>query len=177
MAYGDPPSQQQPQQQGQLPAGQGQYPEDEYYYPGDMWRGKPSGDQALQTREALYTSVDGLLDNEQVFETWAAARQLALKRASRIPGIDTKMLHHLIRKWKMVVVRSHSEGKSKILRSMMENLDFELELLVSKADAPMAGLSGIGSMITSQSSQKQEIRMPQQQKSPGFWPWQWNWGH
>jgi hypothetical protein len=168
MVYGDPvPPPQQPQQQGQLPAGQGQYLDD-YYYPGDMWQGKPSADHALQTREALYTSVDSLLDDDAAFETWISQRRLALRRASRIPGVDTKTLHALVRRFKLVVVRAHSEGKSKILRSMMENLDFELELLVSKADMPMSGLSGIGSMITSQTSQKQEIRMPQQQSPPGL---------
>lgn len=169
MGYGDPVQPQQPQQQGQgqLPAGQGQYMDD-YYYPGDMWAGKPSADHALQTREALYTSVDALLDDKEAFEEWVTQRRLLLTRASRIPGIDTKSLHSLMRRFKMIVVRAHSEGKSKILRSKVENLDFELELLVSKADMPMAGLSGIGSMITSQSSQKQEIRMPQQQSPPGL---------
>lgn len=169
MGYGDPVQpQQQPQPgQGQLPPGQGQY-QDDYYYPGDMWQGKPSADHALQTREALYTSVDALLDDDEAFETWISQRRLALRRASRIPGVDTKTLHALVRRFKLVVVRAHSEGKSKILRSMVENLDFELELLVSKADMPMSGLSGIGSMITSQSSQKQEIRMPQQQSAPGL---------
>jgi len=170
MAYGDPVQPQQPQQhgQGQLPPGQGQYIDDGYYYPGDMWQGQKSTDHALQTREALYTAVDELLDDNEAFETWVSQRRLALRRASRIPGVDTKTLHALVRRFKLVVVRAHSEGKSKILRSMMENLDFELELLVSKADMPMTGLSGIGSMITSQTSQKQEIRMPQQQSPPGL---------
>jgi hypothetical protein len=175
MGYGDPVQpQQQPQQQGQLPPGQGQYVDD-YYYPGDMWQGKPSSDHALQTREALYTSVDALLDDDEAFETWVSQRRLTLRRASRIPGISTKSLHALIRRFKLVVVRAHSEGKSKILRSMVENFEMELELLVSKADEPMAGLSGIGSMITSQSSQKQEIRMPQQQSPPGLFSGISNW--
>lgn len=169
MGYGDPVQPQQPQQQGQLPPGQGYDPYyDGYQYPGDMWQGKPSADHALQTREALYTSVDALLDDDEAFETWISQRRLALRRASRIPGVDTKTLHALMRRFKLIVVRAHSEGKSKILRSMVENLDFELELLVSKADMPMAGLSGIGSMITTSTNQKQEIRMPQQQSPPGL---------
>jgi hypothetical protein len=37
-----------------------------------------------------------------------------------------------------------------------------MELLVSKADLPMQGISGIGALTTQNINQKQEIRMPQQ---------------
>jgi len=174
MAYGDQPlpppqSQQQPQGQDQLPAAD-PYGQD-YVYPNDMWAGKPSTDHALQVREALYSEVDRLHENIKVFDTWLDSRRLILVRASRIPGIDSKTFNRLTRRYKYIVARAHSEGKAKILRSMCENFDFELELLVSKGDVQLAGLTGMGTMITQQSTSKQEIRMPQQQKTPGFWPW------
>jgi hypothetical protein len=174
MAYGDPVQSQQqptPQGQGQIDNGQGQYQDDGYYYPGDMWQGKPSQDHALQVREAQYSEVDRLQDEEGVFDDWKKSRRLMMARASRIPGIDSKTYNRLTRRWKYIVARAHSEGKSNILKTMCEDFDFSLELLVSKSDVQMPGMSGIGAMITNQSSSKQEIRMPQQQKQPGFWPW------
>jgi len=56
---------------------------------------------------------------------------------------------------------------------MCENFDFDMELLVSKGDVAMQGMTGIGAMITNQQSSKQEIRMPPQQKTGSFWPWNW----
>jgi hypothetical protein len=75
-----------------------------------------------------------------------------MARASRIPGIDSKTYNRLTRRWKYIVARAHSEGKSNILKTMCEDFDFSLELLVSKSDVQMPGMSGIGAMITNQSS-------------------------
>jgi hypothetical protein len=50
----------------------------------------------------------------------------------------------------------------------MEKFQFKLELLVSKGDVAMAGITGIGSMITQNVNQKQEIRMPQQPAAPSI---------
>lgn len=171
MAYGDPAPQPQQQQQGQPQITDDQYYDNPGYYPGDMWAGKPSQDHALQVREAQYSEVDRLQDEEGVFDDWNKSRRLMLARASRIPGIDTKTYNRLWRRWKYIVNRAHSEGKSNILKTMCEDFDFGLELLVSKSDIQMPGMSGIGAMITNQSTSKQEIRMPQQQKTVGFWPW------
>ena len=168
MAYGDPPPQ---QGQPQLQEGGQQYADDPYYYPGDMWAGKPSQDHALQVREAVYSEVDRLLENETVFDTWVSSRRLMLARASRIPSIDTKTYNRLVRRYQYIVGRAHSEGKANILRTMCENFDFMLELLVSKGDVAMAGMTGTGAMITNQSSSKQTINMPQPQKTVSFWPW------
>ena len=137
-------------------------PEDQYYYPGDMWHGQKSQDAAMHVREATYAAVDELHDNDFVFDDWVTSRRLMLARAPRMPGIDTKMYNRLSRKFKFIVARAHSEGKRNILRSMCEAFDFDMELLVSKADLPMQGISGIGALTTQNINQKQEIRMPQQ---------------
>ena len=161
MAYKEPEQKAvQPQQGGQ----QEYYPEDDYgyQYAGDMWRGQKSQDPALHVREATYAAVDELHDNEKVFDEWVTSRRLMLARAPRMPGIDSKMYNRLSRKFKFIVARAHSEGKRNILRSMCEAFDFDMELLVSKADLPMQGISGIGALTTQNINQKQEIRMPQQ---------------
>jgi hypothetical protein len=175
MAYGDQP--QQDQRQLPPPEDQRGYGDDYYPYAGDMWAGKPSNDQALQIREALFTSVDAILKDEFSFEEWKKQRVMILTRASRIPGVDTKTLNRLMRRFKLIVVRAHSQGKTKILRSMVENFEFELEILVSKADLPMAGVSGITAMAASSAKQEQTIRMPQQPQvpAPSFLPWKWKW--
>jgi hypothetical protein len=169
MGYGEQqlPEQSQQQQQPQ------DYGPDAYDYLGDTYKGKQSNDTALQVREAQYTSIDKFHEDAFVFENWASSRRLIMARASRIPGIDSKTFNRLSVMFKYIVNRAHSEGKTKVLRGMSEEFDFDLELLVSKGDVAMTGLTGIGAMVTNQSNSKQEIRMPVQQKPPGFFPSSW----
>ena len=160
--YGDQP---QTQQRQQLPASEEERAmaeEEAFYRQRDPWYGQRSQDAAMHVREATYAAVDELHDNEFVFDEWVTSRRLMLARAPRMPGIDTKMYNRLSRKFKFIVARAHSEGKRNILRSMCESFDFDMELLVSKADLPMQGISGIGALTTQNINQKQEIRMPQQ---------------
>jgi hypothetical protein len=159
----DNPQQSQPVQQGQQMSEEERRmaEEEAYYRQGDMWYGKQNNDTALQIREALYNSVD-IPNSHNSFDEWKQSRTLALTRASRVPGIDSQMFKRLVRDFEDIVDRAHSQGKRNILYSRMEKFQMKLELLVSKADLPMAGISGIGSMITQNVNQKQEIRMPQQ---------------
>lgn len=171
MGYGDQQlpdiEQQQPRQQSQS------YEPDAYDYLSDVSKNKQSNDTALQVREAQYTIIDKFHEDDFVFEKWVTSRRLIMARASRIPGIDTKIFNQLSVQFKFIVNRAHSEGKTKVLRGMSEEFDFDLELLVSKGDVAMTGLTGIGAMVTNQSNSKQEIRMPSPQKPPGFFPSNW----
>jgi hypothetical protein len=167
MAYGDSVL---PQQQRRIPPQQEFYddgseipppPGSEYIYPADPYRmQRENTDTALQVRKVQYSEIDRLLDNELTFDDWITSRRIMLSRASRIPGVDDKTYRWLFRKFIYLVGRAHSEGKTKILRAQCELFDFGLELLVSKGDVEMKGLTGISAMITAKNEMKQDIRLP-----------------
>ena len=168
MAYGDPVRQQQPQQQQQPQLTDDQYYDSPGYYPGDMWAGKPSQDHALQVKEALYGLKMPTADD---YMDWVTILSIATEYVARIPGIDSTTQAELNRDLEDIIDRSNSQGRSRIVVSKMQKFIFKIRSLVSRSDTPTQGLSGIGSMITNQSTSKQEIRMPQQQAASSFWPW------
>jgi hypothetical protein len=173
VGYGEQPLPPQNQPQDQSSVSNDPTIEDYMDYADEMHRGKQSNDTALQVREAQYTTVDKFHEDEQVFEKWLSSRRLIMARASRIPGIDSRIYNQLSVQFKYIVNRAHSEGKTKVLRAMCEEFDFDLELLVSKGDVAMTGLTGIGAMVTNNSNSKTEVRMPTQPKPPGFFPSSW----
>jgi hypothetical protein len=169
MAYGDPvqPQQQSQPQQGQIDDGRG-YQDDGYYYPGDMWQGKPSQDHALQVREAVYGAA---LPEAEDFENWFQLFRILLDMIKRVPGYDSSIYAELNRDLEDLIDRSNSQGRKQIVSSKIQKFYFKISSLVPKGDSPVTGVTGITAMITNQSSSKQEIRMPQQQKTASFWPW------
>lgn len=171
MAYGEQYTQQVATQQQQALTPEEEYQmrqEEAYYAAGDPWGKQRNNDPAIQVREALYDAVEKQLENDEAFEKWMNSRRLLLTRASRIAGIDIATIRRFSRRFRYIVARAHSEGKGKILRSMCETFDFEMELMVSRGDMEMKGVSGITSMISQNVSQKQEVRMPQQQAQPSL---------
>lgn len=55
------------------------------------------------------------------------------------------------------------------METRAQELTMLIELHFAKADVPLAGLSAVGAMITTNTNQKQEIRYPvQQQAVPGI---------
>jgi hypothetical protein len=171
MAYGDPvqqPQQQQPQGQIDDGRGGGQYQDDGYYYPGDMWQGKPSQDHALQVREAVYGAP---LPEAEDFENWFSLFRILLDMIKRVPGYDSTIYSELNRDLEDIIDRANSQGRRQIVRSKIQKFYFKISSLVPKGDTPVQGVTGITAMITNQSTSKQEIRMPQQQKEVGFFPW------
>jgi hypothetical protein len=174
MAYGDPAPQQQRQQQqpqqGQQPqiADQGYYDDPYGYYPGDMWAGKPSQDHALQVREAVYGAN---LPEEEDFDSWFQLFRILLDMIKRVPSYDQSIYAELNRDLEDIIDRANSQGRKQIVRSKIQKFYFKISSLVPKGDTPVQGVTGITAMITNQSKSTQEIRMPQQNKQPGFWPW------
>ena len=172
MAYGEQYNNQvatQSQQQGMTADEEFRMRQEEAYYTAnDPWMKQRNNDPSIQVREALYDAVDKQLDDGETFDDWISSRRLLLIRASRIPGLDILSIRNLSRKFKYIVHRAHSEGRGKTLRTKCEIFDFELELMVSRGDMEMKGVSGITSMISQNVSQKQEVRMPQQQPQPSL---------
>lgn len=158
MGYGEPAK-----PQGQIPAtteAPKEKEEEEYYYPGDQWHNKPSNDQAAQVREALFGCK---LPDETDFQEWFPALASAIDLVARIPGFDTAIYAELNRDMEDLVDRSNSQGRRKIIASKMQKFIFKLRSLVPKGDVPIAGVTGVTAMITTQQNQKQEVRMQQQQ--------------
>lgn len=158
MAYGDPIQIQQ-QSQPQIEE-QSQPQQEEYNYPGDQWHNKPGNDQAAQVREALFGCR---LPSEKDFQEWFPALASAIDLVARIPGFDAAIYSELNRDMEDLVDRSNSQGRRKIIASKMQKFIFKLRSLVPKGDIPIAGVTGVTAMITTQTNQKQELRMPQQQ--------------
>lgn len=155
------------QQQGQLSATTQQdayYADDGGYgYAGDMWAGRKSTDQAAQVREALFGMK---LPSESDFEEWFPALSSAIDLVARIPGFDTAIYAELNRDMEDLVDRASSQGRRRIIASKMQKFIFKLRSLVPKGDVPVAGVTGVTAMITTNTNSKQEIRMPMQQ-APG----------
>lgn len=177
--YGEQPQpqsqtqQQQYEQETQLALQQqGQFP-DEYSYYGDQFRGMMPNDQAAQVRKAIFECQ--LPETDSDFGEWIPMLTAAVDLVARVPGIDHNVVNELNRRMEDIVDRSHSQGRKKIVASKMQKLIFRLRSYVPMGDTQIIGVTGVTAMITSNTNQKQEVRMPQQQTQTGssFWP---KWG-
>jgi hypothetical protein len=119
-------------------------------------------DQAAQVRAALFAIP---LPTEKNFHDWFPVLRAAIDIVARVPGYDTKVYNELNRDMEDLVDRANSQGRRKIVASKMQKFIFKLRALVPKGDVPIAGMTGITAMITSNAYQKQvqEVRMPVQQ--------------
>jgi hypothetical protein len=91
---------------------------------------------------------------------------------SRIPGVDQQIIKELNLRMELIVDRAHSQGRRRSVAAKMQKLLFRMRSYVSQGDIPLAGLTGIGAMISTNQKQEQTIRMPQQQQQQtSFWPW------
>lgn len=170
--YGEQPPQQ--QQQNQQVATQqqqqlGVYPED-YQYQGDTFRGMMPSDQAAQVRKAIFECA--LPEEDSDFGEWIPMLATAVDMVSRIPGVDHTVINELNLRMELIVDRAHSQGRRRSVAAKMQKLIFRLRSYVSQGDTPLAGMTGITAMITTNQKQDQTIRMPVQQPQPqSFWPW------
>lgn len=166
MGYGDAPQQERAitQQGGQYPdeqyADQGDYG---YPYAGDMWAGRPPSDQAAQVRQAIFDCK--IPDTEEGFQNWIVMVNSVVDAVARIPGIDHREVHKLNRKFKFLINRAKSQGSKKITEQRAQEFLFRLRSLVSQGDTELKGLTGIGSMISTHTNAKQEVRYPTQPQS------------
>lgn len=135
-----------------------------YSYPGDMWANQRPNDQAAQVRQAIF-EIEKMPQNPDEWRQWQLTVAAAIDAVARIPGIDTYDIEKLNRKFKFLINRANSQGCRAIVESRMQEFLFMLRSYVAKGDVPLAGLTGVGAMITTHSQQKQEIRYPTQQQS------------
>ena len=164
MEYGERQNQQQYQQDM---AEQQAYEDQQqagYTYHGDMWAGQRPNDQAAQVRQAIF-EIDKMPKNAEEWQKWGLSVSAAIDAVARIPGIDSYDIEKINRKFKFLINRANSQGCKAIVESRMQEFLFLLRSYVSKGDVPLAGLTGIGAMITTHSQQKQEIRYPNQQQA------------
>ena len=127
-----------------------------------MYAGKASHDQAAQVRQALFEMK--LPETKEEFQDWIDMMRIAVDAVARIPGIDGYMVDRLNRKFNFIISRANAQGSKNITASQMQKFVFLLRSLVAKGDTPLAGLTGVGAMITTHTNQKsvQDIRYPQQ---------------
>lgn len=165
MEYGERQNQQQYQQDM---AEQQMYEEQQqaagYTYPGDMWAGQRPNDQAAQVRQAIF-EIEKMPKTAEEWQKWGLSVSAAIDAVARIPGIDSYDIEKINRKFKFLINRANSQGCKAIVESRMQEFLFLLRSYVSKGDVPLAGLTGVGAMITTHSQQKQEIRYPNQQQA------------
>jgi hypothetical protein len=162
--YGEQP---QPNQQVATQP-QGGYPDD-YYYQGNTFSGMTPNDQAAQVRKAIFECELPTEDDD--FGKWIPMLITAVDMVARIPGIDKGVVFKLNRRMEDIVDRSHSQGRKRIVASKMQKLIFRLRSYVSMGDTQLLGMTGVTAMITTNTNQKTEVRMPQQPQAQGFWPW------
>jgi hypothetical protein len=164
MEYGERQNQQQYQQDM---AEQQMYEEQQqagYTYPGDMWAGQRPNDQAAQVRQAIF-EIENMPKTAEEWQKWGLSVSAAIDAVARIPGIDSYDIEKINRKFKFLINRANSQGCKAIVESRMQEFLFLLRSYVAKGDVPLAGLTGVGAMITTHSQQKQEIRYPNQQQA------------
>ena len=137
-----------------------------YSYPGDMWANQRPNDQAAQVRQAIF-EIEKMPKNAEEWQKWGLSVSAAIDAVARIPGIDSYDIEKINRKFKFLINRANSQGCKAIVESRMQEFLFLLRSYVAKGDVPLAGLTGVGAMITTHSQQKQEIRYPQQPQA-GF---------
>ena len=163
MGYGDRQAQAQNQQYQQEMAEQQAYEDQQrqagYTYPGDMWANQRPNDQAAQVRQAIF-EIENMPKNAEEWQKWGLSVSAAIDAVARIPGIDSYDIEKINRKFKFLINRANSQGCKAIVESRMQEFLFLLRSYVAKGDVPLAGLTGVGAMITTHSQQKQEIRYP-----------------
>lgn len=148
------------------------YSQDEWDYPGNTYGGKlQSSDHATQTRIALFDV--NKLNTEDGFGLWQTAFWELADIAPRIPNIDMGTYQHLVREFKDIVARAHSEGRAAHLASMCQELYFKMRLLVSTGETPMSGMQIMISQHTMQNAKvTQELKTPPPPSKASFWnPW------
>lgn len=159
-----------PQQQQHQQPQQYQQPYDDgygYSYPGDMWAGRPSNDQAAQVRQAIFECK--LPEQDEDLKNWLKMMRISIDVVARIPGITAADVDRLNRKFKFIINRANSQGCKAITESKMEEFLFLLRSMVAQVEQPIPGMSGVGAMIQTHSTQNQNIRYPlQQQQAPGI---------
>ena len=168
MGYGDSPQQNTGLQQQYDPQYDQQYEQQQqgYTYAGDMWANQRPNDQAAQVRQAIF-EIEKMPRSPEEWREWRLTVAAAIDAVARIPGIDTYDIDKLNRKFKFLINRANSQGCRAIVESRMQEFLFMLRSYVAKGDTQLAGLTGVGAMITTHSQQKQEIRYPTQQQA-GF---------
>lgn len=169
--YGEPPDQP-PQQIMQQDQQYQEYPND-YNYPMDTFRGAMPTDQAAQVRIALF-QLDALENAE--FSEWESMLRAVIEMVARIPGVDHNTINELNRDMEDIVDIAHSQGRRRIVASKLQKFVFKLRAYVSQGDTLITGPTGVTTMVTTNQNVKQDVRMPQQQVTQGFWPWQRNRG-
>lgn len=171
--YNQPPPQQ-PQQQAMQPQ-QDQYADypPDYYYPMDTFRGAMPTDQAAQVRIALF-QLDAL--EKADFVQWEEMLRAVIEMVARIPGIDHNAINELNRDMEDIVDIAHAQGRKRIVASKLQKFVFKLRAYVSQGDTLVTGPTGVTTMVTTNQNVKQDVRMPQQPATQGFWPWQRNRG-
>ena len=122
-------------------------------------------DQAAQVRAALF-AIPHITENN--YMDWFSTLRVAIDIVARVPGYDTKIYNDLCRDLEDLTDRANSQGRRKIIASKMQKFIFKLRALVPKGDVPIAGLTGITALITTNVNQKQyqEVRMPIQATAP-----------
>ena len=145
----------------EMPMEQQQQPQIPYPDESDMWAGRRSNDTSAQIREALFGMK--LPKTQADFEEWYPVLGLAIDLIARVPGYDSQIYAELNRDMEDLVDRANSQGRKKIVASKMQKFIFKIRSLVPKGDIPVAGVTGVTAMITTNSNVKQEVRMPQQQ--------------
>ena len=157
MGYGNEVQTTKQPEEEQLPAPQAPT------YEGDMWQGHKSTEPSAQIHEALF-GMD-LPKTAEDFESWFNIFPYAIDLVARVPGFDSQMFGELNRDVEDLSDLARAEGFQKICASKMGKFIFKLRSRVPKGDIPIAGMTGITAMITTNSNLKQEVRMPQQQVS------------
>jgi len=139
-----------------------------YQYAGDMWQGRQPNDQSAQVRQALFT-LDKMPKTEQDWHKWLSLVEVLIDAIPRIPSSDTMTIDKINRKFKFLLNRANSQGCSGIMESKAMELLFMVRSQVSNGSIQTVGMTGVGAMITTHNTQKQEIRYPNQpQAVPGI---------
>ncbi|MCJ7425060.1 hypothetical protein MUP01_12465 [Candidatus Bathyarchaeota archaeon] len=167
--YGQPPAQQSAGGGQVAVQGQGQYLDDYDYY-GNTFRGMGPSDQAAQVRKAIFDCA--LPEKDSDFGEWIPMLAVAVDMVCRIPGVDHTVINELNLRMELIVDRAHSQGRKRSVAAKMQKLIFRLRSYVSMGDTPLAGITGVTAMITTNQKQDQTIRMPQQPATTNsIWPW------
>jgi len=139
-----------------------------YQYAGDMWQGRQPNDQSAQVRQALFT-LEKMPKTEADWHKWLSLVEVLIDSIPRIPSSDSMTIDKINRKFKFLLNRANSQGCSGIMESKAMELLFMIRSQVSNGSIPTLGMTGVGAMITTHNTQKQEIRYPNQpQAAPGL---------
>jgi hypothetical protein len=136
---------------------------DTQQYDGDVYAYRQSSNSSLQAREAIYGFALPAVNDFKSFERVYPA---ILQRLSRIPAIGEKEYSEIVRDAEDIIDRADSDCRRGITETQIKKFYLRISTLVSRADVPVTGMSGVTAIISNNSNSKQEIRMPQQQAPP-----------